>query len=259
MPTKVWPTFCLLREYGQRLVNLRSDVGFLEHCCQHKLVAKGLSHKDKLHVGDTELHQFSRNKLHTADLEIQERALTWYTPEYKRVQKNVQRAKTELCYVSSLVWSQILLHRIKGEMDRLTNKLWEIKSTKIRNLEQELQQRKGIIDRNSDSNQDKVKHCRVERSKKRKRRKIKRNKERRRAQKKLQRGRREQRETEKWTKILSTAVEVEKTLQEKRLLDRTSVDCTLAQLKLLAKGQKFVPSPHKGDRVSKYKDFMTFA
>ena len=43
-------------------------------------------------------------------------------------------------------------------MGRLTNKLWEIKPTKIRNLEQELQQRKGIIDRNSDSNQDKVKH-----------------------------------------------------------------------------------------------------
>ena len=129
----------------------------------------------------------------------------------------------------------------------------------ISNLEQELQQRKGINDRNSDSTQDKVKHCRVERSKKRKRRKIKRNKERRRAQKKLQRGRREQRETEKWTKLLSTAVEVEKTLQEKRPLDRTSVDWTPAQLKLLAKGQKFVPSPHKVDRVSKYKDFMAFA
>ena len=113
VPTRVWPTFCLLREYGQRLVNLRSHVGFLE---------------------------------------------------------------------------------------------------------------------------DKVKHCRVERSKKRKRRKIKRNKERRRAQKKLQRGRREQRETEKWTKILSTAVEVEKTLLEKRPLDRTSVDLTPGQLKL-AKGK----------------------
>ena len=99
----------------------------------------------------------------------------------------------------------------------------------------------------------------MERSNKRKRRKIKRNKERRRAQKKLQRGRREQRETEKWTKIFSTAVEVEKTLQEKRPLDRTGVDWTLAQLKLLAKRQKFVPSPHKVDRVSKYKDFMAFA
>ena len=127
---------------------------------------------------DTELHQFSGNKLHTADLEIPERALTWYTLEHKRVQKDFQRAKMELCNASGLVWSQILSHRIEGEMDRLTNKLWEIKSTKIRNLEQEPQQRKEIIDRNSDSNQDKVKHCRVERSKKRKRRKRKRNKER---------------------------------------------------------------------------------
>ena len=70
-------------------------------------------------------------------------------------------------------------------MGRLTNKLWEIKSTKIRNLEREPQQRKEIIDRNSDTDQNKVKHWRVERSKKRKRRKIKRNKERRRAQKSL--------------------------------------------------------------------------
>ena len=207
-------------------------------------------------LGRYRINQFSRNKLHTADLEIQERALTWYTQEHKRVQKDFQRAKTELCNASGLVWSQTLSHRIKGEMDRLTNKLWEIKPTKIRNLEQELQQRKGIIDRNSDSNQDKVKHCRVERSKKRKRRKIKRNKERRRAQKKLQRGRREQRETEKWTKVISTAVEVEKTLHVKRPLDRTGVDWTPVQLKLSRKGQKFVPTPHKVDRVSKYKDFM---
>ena len=52
---------------------------------------------------------------------------------------------------------------------------------------------------------------------------------------------------------------MEKTLQEKRPLDHTSVDWTPAQLKLSAKGKKFVPSPHKVDRVSKYKDFMAFA
>ena len=52
---------------------------------------------------------------------------------------------------------------------------------------------------------------------------------------------------------------MEKTLQKKRPLDRTGVEWTPAQLKLLAKGQTFVPSPHKVDRVSKYKDFMAFA
>ena len=98
----------------------------------------------------------------------------------------------------------------------------------------------------------------MERSKKRKRRKIKRNKERQKAQKKLQRGRREQRETEIWTKILSTAVEVEKML-EKRPLDHSGVDWTLAQLKLLAKGKNLSHLPHKVDRVLKYKDFMAFA
>ena len=52
---------------------------------------------------------------------------------------------------------------------------------------------------------------------------------------------------------------MEKILQEKRPLDRTGVDWTPAQLKLLAKGQNFAPSPHKVDRGSKHKDFMAFA
>ena len=72
-----------------------------------------MSHKDKLHVGDTELHQFSHNRLHTADLEIQQRTLTRYTQKHnKRVQKDFQKAKPELCNVSGPVWSQILLDRI---------------------------------------------------------------------------------------------------------------------------------------------------
>ena len=81
-------------------------------------------------MGYTKLHQFSLNKLHTADLKIQERALTLDTEEHRRVQKDFQRTKMELCNASGLVWSQILLDRINGEMGRLTNKLWEIKSTK---------------------------------------------------------------------------------------------------------------------------------
>ena len=51
---------------------------------------------------------------------------------------------------------------------------------------------------------------------------------------------------------------MEKTLQEKRPLDRTVLTRNRRK-KLLAKGQKFVPLPHKVDGVSKYKDFMAFA
>ena len=71
--------------------------------------------------------------------------------------------------------------------------------------------------------------------------------------------RRDHGETEEWIKILSKAKEVEETLEERKPLDRTGVNWTPAQLSLLPKGQKFVPSPYLVDRVAKYKDFMSFS
>ena len=66
-------------------------------------------------------------------------------------------------------------------------------------------------------------------------------------------------QTEKWIEILKESSEVQKTLEQRRLLDNTNVEWTQTQLNLLAKGQKFIPSPKKVDRVQKFKDFLSFA
>ena len=73
----VWPAFCLLREYGKKIISLKSHIEFFEHCCNEELVIRGLSHKDKLQVGDDELHRFSQERLDVADLDIQNRTLIW--------------------------------------------------------------------------------------------------------------------------------------------------------------------------------------
>ena len=260
VPMHIWPAFCLLHEYGKKIISLKSHIEVFEHCCNEELVIRGLSHKDKLQVGDDELHRFSQERLDVADLDIQNRTLIWLKKEHKRVQKDFQMAKTELNNASGQIMAHGLLLVIKEEMDRLRMGLSEIKQTKIRNLEQQHKGRKEVDGKsNSIENQEKIKQIRCDRSKKWKRRKLHRNKERRRVLKKQQRKRRDQRETEEWIKILSKAKEVEETLEERKPLDRTGVDRTPAQLSLLSKGQKFVPSPYKIDQVSKYKDFMSFA
>ena len=52
---------------------------------------------------------------------------------------------------------------------------------------------------------------------------------------------------------------MQKTLEQRRPFDKTNVAWTQAQLNLLAKGQKFIPTPKKVDRVQKFKDFLSFA
>ena len=66
-------------------------------------------------------------------------------------------------------------------------------------------------------------------------------------------------QTEKWIEILKESSEVQKTLEQRRPLDNTNVAWTQAQLNLLAKGQKFIPTPKKVDKVQKFKDFLSFA
>ena len=202
------------------------------------------------------MYRFSEERLDFADLDIPNRTLIWLKKEHKRVQKDFQMAKTEMKNASGQIMTHSLLFVIKEEMDRLKMGLSETKQTKIRNLEQQHNGRKEVDGKaNSIKNQEKIKQIRSHRSKKWKRRKLHRNKERRRVLKKQQRKRRGHRETEEWSK----AKEVEETLEERKPLDRTGVDWTQAQLNLLSKGQKFVPSPYKVDQVSKYKDFMSFA
>ena len=70
-------------------------------------------------------------------------------------------------------------------------------------------------------------------------------------------------QTEKWIEILKESSEVQKTLEQRRPLDNTNVEWTQGppppQLNLLAKGQKFTPTPKKVGRVQKFKDLLSFA
>ena len=109
VPMQVWPTFCLLREYGKKIISLKSHIEFFEHCCNEELAISGLSQKDKLQVGDDELHRFSQERLDVADLDIQNRTLIWLKKEHKRVQKDFQRAKTELNNASGQIVGHNLL------------------------------------------------------------------------------------------------------------------------------------------------------
>ena len=52
-------------------------------------------------------------------------------------------------------------------------------------------------------------------------------------------------ETEKWIEILKESNEVQKTLEQRGPSDDTNVEWSQAQLNLLAKGQKFIPTPKK--------------
>ena len=47
--------------------------------------------------------------------------------------------------------------------------------------------------------------------------------------------------------------------EDKRPLDVTNIEWSPAQLKLLANGQKFVPTPTKIDWVAKFKHYLAFA
>ena len=107
--------------------------------------------------------------------------------------------------------------------------------------------------------EEKIKLIQTERCKKKNRRVIRKSKRRRRKYKKIQWERQDVKQTEKWIEILKESSEVQKTLEKRRPLDNTNVEWTQVQLNLLAKGQKFIPTPKKVDRVQKFKDFLSFA
>ena len=92
---------------------------------------------------------------------------------------------------------------------------------------------------------------RTEKCNKRNRRVIRKSKRRRRKYKKIQRKRHDVKETEKWIEILKESNEVQKTLEQRRPLDNTNVEWSQAQLNLLAKGQKFIPTPKKVKKVKR--------
>ena len=106
---------------------------------------------------------------------------------------------------------------------------------------------------------EKVKLIRRERNKSVTRRKMRRQKERRSRFKKIQKKIKNQKINKNGQKLLEESVKVQDEFEEKRPLYVTNIEWSSAQLKLLAKGQKFVPTPTKIDWVVKFKHYLTFA
>ena len=107
---------------------------------------------------------------------------------------------------------------------------------------------------------DRLRECQMNRHKqKQNRRKRRKCKERKRVQKRRQRKRKDAKETDKWKDVLREGRDIEKLLEDRKPMDRTDVNWTPGQLRLLSKGQKFVPVPKKIDWVKKFDDFMAFA
>ena len=132
-------------------------------------------------------------------------------------------------------------------MNRIRHSYDEEKNRKIESLSS------GSQNRNENVEPNKAKQS------VKKRRKMRRQKERRRRFKKIQKKRKNQKIEQEWTELLEESVKVQEEFEEKRPLDVTNIEWSPAQLKLLAKGQKFVPTPTKIDWVAKFKHYLAFA
>ena len=261
MSREVFKLFCCLRDKGAKLVSIKSHMEFIENCCKSNLITKGLSYRSKVAFQNQELRNFAQETLDRASLSIQERSIVCLKEELKIIQRDFQRGKAELFRNVSFTQGCLLVNKLKLEMDRLCINMKHEKDIKMNNLRKysQREQRNWVETRRTEF-MDKLRECQRNRHKrKQNRRKRRKCKERKRVQKRGQRKRSDEKETEKWKEILREGRETEKSLEDRKPMDRTDVNWTTGQLRLLSKGQKFVPAPKKIDRVKKFDDFMAFA
>ena len=169
--------------------------------------------------------------------------------DFKRIQRDFQKAKTELFYSLEVSEAKWVLKQVKLEMNRLKVNLKEVKARKLKDLQEKVNFNINLTNDASHEGrkktEQKIKLIRTDRCKKKNRRAIRKSKRRRRKYKKIQRKWQDVKQTEKWIEILKESSEVQKTLEQRRPLDNTNVEWTQAQLNLLDKGQKFIPTPKK--------------
>ena len=63
--------FCHVREFGNRLVRLKSHLSFLSCCITWNLVATGFELKNAINLGDDNLYQEIKHMLHGTSQSIQ--------------------------------------------------------------------------------------------------------------------------------------------------------------------------------------------
>ena len=169
--------------------------------------------------------------------------------DFKRIQRDFQKAKTELFYSLEVSEAKWVLKQVKLEMNRLKVNLKEVKARKLKDLPEKVNFNRNLSNDASHEGrkktEEKIKLIRTDRCRKKNRRAIRKSKRRRRKYKKIQRKWQDVKQTEKLIEILKESSEVQKTLEQRRPLDNTNVEWTQVQLNLLDKGQKFIPTPKK--------------
>ena len=119
VPQVAWPITCVLRDLGRKLVMDRSHIEYMEQCSGDSRIAIGLRHMSKLNIGDFYLKSFAQSELDQASSRIQGKAISWLKNDLKRIQRDFQKAKTELFYRLEVSEAKWILKQVKLEMNRL--------------------------------------------------------------------------------------------------------------------------------------------
>ena len=135
IPNTSWCLFCHVREFGNRLVRLKSHLNFLSCCITWNLVATGFELKNAINLGDDNLYQEIKHMLHRTSQSIQTKVRDWINIEIRRVSKDFCREKQELVWGLGKWEGERAIKRIENDLNRLEYNLNRTKGNKIRNLQ----------------------------------------------------------------------------------------------------------------------------
>ena len=149
-------------------------------CSGDSRIAIGLRHMSKLNIVDFYLKSFAQSELDQASSRIQGKAISWLKNDLKRIQRDFQKAKTELFYSLEVSEAKWILKQVKLEMNRLKVNLNEVKARKLKDLQEKVNfnrnQTKDASHEGRKKTEEKIKLIRTERCKKRNRRVIRKSK-----------------------------------------------------------------------------------
>ena len=138
VPQVAWLITCVLRDLGRKLVVGRSHIEYMEQCSGDSRIVIGLRHMSKLNIGDFYLKSFAQSELDQASSQIQGKAISLLKNDLKRIQRDFQKAKTELFYSLEGLEAKWVLKQVKLEMNRLNVNLNEVKARKVKDLQEKV-------------------------------------------------------------------------------------------------------------------------
>ena len=121
-----------IKGLGTELFMAMSHIEYMEQCSGDSRIAIGLRHMSKLNIGDFYLKLFAQSELDQASTRIQEEAISWLKNDLERIQRDFQKAKTELFYSLEVSEAKWVLKQVKLELNRLKVNLNEVKARKLK-------------------------------------------------------------------------------------------------------------------------------